>query len=152
MFTTARAAAGATAAARAAAGPTATLDQCADVAAQASARVAARRRLRSQSKRIFLFAYDLIVLAGGTTPVRQTDAALATLIFCFVTNCVGLASARYDSLDAGIYTDPRRPIAADGGLVSRPRQFNATHHPFASVFMPLAPRSLGFLFARRART
>ena len=46
-------------------------------AAQVSARVAARRRLRSQRKRMFLVAYDLIVLAGGTTPVRHRSAALA---------------------------------------------------------------------------
>ena len=46
-------------------------------AAQASARVVARRKLRSQRRRIFLLAYDLIVLAGGTTPVRHRSAALA---------------------------------------------------------------------------
>jgi len=55
-------------------------------AAQASARVAARRRLRSQRRRIFL--------------VARRRSALATQLFIFVTNCGGLASPRSDSLDA----------------------------------------------------
>ena len=58
---------------------------------------------------------------------RRRDQELEARIYLYgfergPHNCGGLASARYDALDAGIYTDPRRPIAADGGLVSRPRQ------------------------------